>query len=171
MQKPFLRLLGILLFLSIFTPCLAQNKATVVYLVRHAEKNLTNPEDKDPPLSQAGSTRAMHLAEKLKREKIDVIYSTSYQRTQSTVEPLALQKKIPVKTYQATDYVAIKELIQKDSGKTILICGHSNNLIPIIEALGAQPPAASISEDEYNHFFKVTIDGNGKVSAIEEEYQ
>ena len=61
-------------------------------------------------------------------------------------------------------------MIAADSGKTILICGHSNTLIPIIEALGAKPPVTSISEDAYDNFFKVTIDKNCKATAIVEKY-
>jgi phosphohistidine phosphatase SixA len=152
-------------------PAFAQNKATTIYLVRHAEKDLTNPADRNPPLSEAGTLRAMHLAEKLKQEKIEAIYSTSFQRTQSTVQPLARHKNIQVKTYQSADYEEIKKMIAADSGKVILICGHSNNLIPIIEALGAKPPVTSISEDEYDHFFKVTIDKNGKATATVEKYE
>ena len=83
-------------FLLSANACFSQqtsNQATVVYLVRHAEKDLSNATDKNPPLSPEGNTRAMHLSQKLKNEKISAIYSTGFKRTRSTVKPLAESKK------------------------------------------------------------------------------
>jgi phosphohistidine phosphatase SixA len=160
-----------LLFLLTFTSLSAQQKeTTVVYLVRHAEKDLSNPGDKNPPLTEQGKLRARHLAEKLKKEKIGAIYSTKFDRTLSTVQPLADQKKLPVKTYNGIDYQALKKMIEEDKGKTIVICGHSDNLIPIMKTFGAAPPVEKITDSEYDNLFKMMITPEGKATATVEKY-
>jgi broad specificity phosphatase PhoE len=100
-------LLTLFFLLFSLTSLSAQQKgATVVYLVRHAEKDLSNPGDKNPPLTEQGKIRAQHLADKLKKKKIEAIYSTKFDRTMSTVKPLSNQTKLPVKTYYGVDYEA-----------------------------------------------------------------
>jgi len=146
------------------------SQATVIYLVRHAEKDLSNAADKDPPLSDAGNTRAAHLAEKLKNEKISEIYSTDFKRTRSTVKPLADRKKLNVKLYQGQDYEEIKKMLRADAGKTIVICGHSNTLLPMIEALDAKPPLEKIDENEYDNLFKLVIQVDETVTVSAEKY-
>ena len=51
------------------TAVLAQT--TDVWVVRHAEKDKTNPEEKDPNLSDEGRIRAADLAIYLKKVKFD----------------------------------------------------------------------------------------------------
>jgi 2,3-bisphosphoglycerate-dependent phosphoglycerate mutase len=167
---PFLLSL-LLTFLTLSTLSAQQKGITTVYLVRHAEKDLSNPGDKNPPLTEQGKIRAQHLAEKLKNDKIDVIYSTKFDRTMSTVTPLADQKKLQVKTYYGPDYEALKKSIEADKGKTIVVCGHSDNLLPIIKTLGATPPLEKIADTEYDNLFKVTISPEGKAVATVEKYK
>jgi 2,3-bisphosphoglycerate-dependent phosphoglycerate mutase len=50
---------------------------TTIYLVRHAEKITTDPGNKDPLLSETGQFRAALLAKKLKKVKLQNIYSTN----------------------------------------------------------------------------------------------
>lgn len=164
-------LLTLFFLLFSLTSLSAQQKgATVVYLVRHAEKDLSNPGDKNPPLTEQGKIRAQHLADKLKKKKIEAIYSTKFDRTMSTVKPLSNQTKLPVKTYYGVDYEALKKLIEADKGKILVICGHSDNLIPIIKSLGATPPVEKIADDEYDNLFKVIITPDGKATASVEKY-
>jgi phosphohistidine phosphatase SixA len=169
LMKNFLTIFFLLF--SLTTLSAQQKGTTVVYLVRHAEKDLSNPGDKNPPLTGQGKIRAQHLAEKLKKEKIAAIYSTKFDRTMNTVKPLAEQKKLAIKEYYGVDYEALKKLIEADKGKTIVICGHSDNLIPIIKSLGATPPIEKIADDEYDNLFKIMITPDGKATAGVEKYK
>ena len=143
---------------------------TTVYLVRHAKKDLTDPSASNPALTPAGIRRAEHLAQKLQSVRFDAIYSTAFERTQHTVKPLATRQQTPVTIYEGHDYPGIQQLITINKGKTILICGHSDNLLPIIRNAGAQPPLDSIGSTEYGHLFKLTIHPDGRAQATEENF-
>jgi hypothetical protein len=61
-------------------------------------------------------------------------------------------------------------MMEANKGKTLVICGHSDNLIPIIKSLGATPPVEKIADDEYDNLFKVIITPDGKATASVEKY-
>ena len=172
MRKVIPYFLIILFQLFSLTASLAQDEAgtTTIYLVRHAEKDLSNPNDKNPPLTGQGLTRAQHLAQKLKKENIGAIYSTQFKRTMNTVQPLADQKKLTIKKYYGVDYEALKKMVESDKGKTLVICGHSDNLLPIIKSFGATPPVDKIADTEYDNLFKLVISEDGKASASVEKF-
>ncbi|QMU27810.1 histidine phosphatase family protein [Adhaeribacter radiodurans] len=133
-----------------------KSKVTVVYLVRHAEKDTANPDEKDPDLTPNGYARAKALQRYLQNTPIDVFLATPYKRTRLTLEPTAAGREIS--TYQAHGYKALQQLIkQKYAGKTILVAGHSNTLLDIIETLGALPPVTTIADSKYDYIFKVTL--------------
>ena len=51
-----------------------QAQKTTIWVVRHAEKDTSDPKDKDPDLSPEGKERAEALAKYLKGEKLDSIF-------------------------------------------------------------------------------------------------
>jgi len=133
-------------------------KAVKVYVVRHAEK-LTD-DAKDPGLSEIGSERAIDLMKELRGQKIDSIYTTNYKRTKLTAFPLADKIGISMKTYNPADQKALaKQLIENAQGKRILIVGHSNTVLEIIEAFGAEKPVKELTDDDYDYIFEVTVKG------------
>lgn len=172
MKKSLAYILFIFFYGFTLTAVFAQSspESTIIYLVRHAEKELSNPTDKNPPLTSQGIARAKRLADKLKKENIKAIYSTQFKRTMSTVQPLADQKKLTIKKYYGVDYEALKKMIEGDKGKTIVICGHSDNLLPIIKSLGAAPPIENIADTDYENLFKVVLSGDGKAIATVEKF-
>ena len=130
---------------------------TTIYLVRHAEKDLTD-KGEDPALTAEGLTRAQRLMHKFKEIPLHAIYSTRYQRNLNTIKPLAEQKGLKAQQYEAHAYDdLIDDIFEKHEGQAVLISGHSNNLLPIIRSLGATPPQDSIAHDEYNKLFKVQL--------------
>ncbi len=144
-----------------------QNKSqtTVIYLVRHAEKNTMDPEDKDPDLTPAGYARAQALQQYFQKIPVDAYFSTPYQRTRLTIEPLAKGQEII--TYQAHGYQNLRKVItQKYAGKTVVVVGHSNTLLNMIETFGAQKPVPAIADSKYDYIFKVTL-RPGKKTKVE----
>lgn len=136
-------------------------KTVKVYVVRHAEKIVDDPKDKDPGLSAEGSERAIALLKELKGEKIDSIYTTNFKRTKLTAFPLADKIGISLKTYDPKDQKLLaKELIKYAKGKNILIVGHSNTVLEIIEAFGATKPIKELTDDDYDYIFEITIKGD-----------
>jgi broad specificity phosphatase PhoE len=157
-------LIGISLF--------GQNNApTEVFLVRHAEKILSDPTNKDPLLTLEGHARAKTLAKKLRRTGISVIYCTDYQRVKLTAEPLARKKNITIKLYDARNLKGLAKIITEEhQGQKILVVGHSNTVLESIEALGGTRPVATINDNEYDYFFVLTQAQDKKVLVRAEKY-
>ncbi len=143
---------------------------TRVYLVRHAEKDMTDPSAKNPPLTPAGVTRAQHLAQKFGSVRFDAIYSTDFERSRNTVKPVADAQKTRVTTYEWHDYAGVQQLLEKNKGKTLLLCGHGDNILPIIKNAGAKPPMDSLGTNEYDKLFKLLIRPDGTAEATVETF-
>ncbi|MEK6477953.1 histidine phosphatase family protein [Catalinimonas sp. 4WD22] len=156
-------ILGILLLLSVSCNS-GEGKETQVLLVRHAEKAQT-PAD-DPPLTEKGQRRAAQLFEKLGSDTIQALYSTDYQRTRATLTPISEQLNLPINIYEAHDYSGLAEnILTNHAGEVVLVSGHSNTVMPVIEALVATPPIDSISEHDYDYIFSVKIGADGSAQA------
>lgn len=144
-------------------PALAQKAAkapasvTTVYLVRHAEKDSTsNPAD--PTLSPVGEARAQALRQLLARRPFDALFTTDTKRTRATLAPLAAAAKLEPQVYKGNETTALAVRLRRDFvGKTVLVVGHSNTLLPLIESLGGTPPVETIGENEYEYLFTVRI--------------
>ena len=139
-------------------------KPTVIYLVRHAEKVTTDPNNKDPLLTEKGQKRALDLAKKLKKQKLSAIYCTDYQRIKLTAQPIADKRNIAIQIYDPKNLKVFAEKVLLDNkGKKVLIVGHSNTVLETIEALGGKRPISTILDNEYNYFFTVKISVEGLV--------
>ena len=139
------------------------SKETVVYIVRHAEKDSSDRTNLDPGLSAQGKTRAKDLMQALKKEKFAGIFSTPFNRTLDTAKPLAQISGLPILTYPASDFEAIAHTIKTTYlNRVTLIVGHSNTILEIAKALGTQPPVLALQDNDYDLLLKVTIDIDGK---------
>src|SRR5690606_15033786 len=69
------------------TSAVQQN--TIYYLIRHAEKDRTNPNDPDPNLTIDGMMRAKGWATYFERMRINEIYVTDFKRTKQTASMLS----------------------------------------------------------------------------------
>ncbi len=108
-----------------------------VILVRHAEKKIVAPENKDPDLSPAGLARAQELARVFGSSGIAAIYATRYKRTQQTVQPLADKLGLTVRQVEAKETSELmKQIRSRNAGQVIFIAGHNNSVPEIIAALG-----------------------------------
>lgn len=146
-----------------------KNKPTTIYLIRHAEKVTSNPQDQDPGLAEVGLKRAEDLKQFLKDVPVDAFFSTPYKRTQLTLAPLAQGQ--PLQFYEAHDFGNLRNRVLHDfKGKTIVIAGHSNTLLPIIEAFGGNKPVTEIADNQYNDIFKLKILPKGKVVVQAQKY-
>ena len=144
---------------------------TTIILVRHAER----PPGADPDLNDLGRARAESLAVSLMRTKVDAIVHTQFRRTVQTAAPLAAQKSITpiVVTATGTEVQhaqAVVAQVNALAGRTVVYVGHSNTVPAVIQALGIAPPAPTIGDTEYSHFFVVTKIGNGAASLVRVRY-
>ena len=147
------------------------NAQTTKYIiVRHAEKDTTLANAKlmasDPPLNSIGETRALSLADKLKDYKINQIYSSNYKRTKATASPIAKAQNLNVAIYDPRnlDAFATQLLSSENTGKTILIVGHSNSSPKLVNLLIKQDQYKDLDESIYDTYWIVTSK-NGKSKA------
>ena len=157
----------ILAFLFFWQQNICAQKTTI-WVVRHAEKEMSDPKEKDPDLSPEGKQRAEALAKYLKGEKLDSIFSTNYKRTKLTGYPTADKIGLPIKTYDAAGQNVFAEgLIKNAKGKKMLIIGHSNTVQEILVAFGAKKPVKDLTDDDYDYVFILTLKGDKKEVKVE----
>ena len=133
---------------------------TIVILVRHAEKG-TDPAN-DPPLTTRGTERAAALSEALREAKVAGVYHTPTIRTRETARPVAARfgltpQLIPLlpRTAQSD---AIRAIVRRHPGQTIVLVGHSNTIMPWLAALGG-PVRADLCDHEYDGLYTAILDG------------
>lgn len=143
---------------------------TVLILVRHAEKQIVPPENKDPDISTAGQARAQELARMFEATGVELIYATQYKRTQQTVKPLADKLGLAVNKVEAkkTDEL-VKEIRARGAGRVIFIAGHNNTVPEIIAAFGG-PKLPIIPETEFDNLFILTIQSDGSTKLLKMKY-
>lgn len=147
------------------------SKPITIYLVRHAEKDITNPSDQDPGLTKAGEARAEALRAQLEGQQIDALYATKYIRTKNTLQPLANARNLEVRMYEAHDFNGLRSKLESEhQGQTVVVAGHSNTLLPIIEAFGAKRPVADISDSQYSYLFKLNVVPNGATTVETQQF-
>ncbi len=130
---------------------------TTIYLVRHAEKDTVN-NPKDPALTAVGEVRALALRKELAPRKPEVLFTTDTKRTRATLAPLAAAMGLEPQVYSGRETTALAQRLRREfMGKTVVVVGHSNTLIPLIESLGGTSPVEQIGDDEYDYLFTVRI--------------
>ena len=129
---------------------------TTYYLIRHAEKDRSDPTNKNPELTEEGVLRAMKWAKYFENLKIDQIFSTDYSRTMQTAAYTASQKQLMVESYDPNDLYNddFKELTK---GNNVLIVGHRNTTPQFVNAIMGEKKYADIADDENGLIYIVTI--------------
>jgi broad specificity phosphatase PhoE len=134
--------------------------ATVVLLVRHAEKAV-GPGD-DPPLTPEGRCRAKALATALRDARPTTIITTQLQRTIQTAQPSAASaginpERVPIDSSNISQNVgAITAVVRNHLRETILIVGHNTTVPAVIAALGG-PQLPIIPDAEYDKLFVLIL--------------
>ena len=136
-------------------PLWASDSPTLVYFVRHAEKQ---PGSRDPWLSKAGLQRVNALDEFFKHNHLDAIFATEYLRTQQTVAALAHRRGMEVQVISAFFFDDLLAEVRDRPGQTLLVAGHSNTVPYLLWLLGAPPFA--IEDDQYDNIFLMILAGD-----------
>ena len=152
---------------------IAANQAVqpkTIILVRHAEKMVVPPENKDPDISVQGEARAKEIARMFSASGITAIYATQFKRTQQTVKPLAERLRVPVTVLEAkktSDLVS--QIRARGAGETIFIAGHNNTVPEIIAALGG-PSLPIIPETDFDNLYILTLQTDGVTKLVHLKY-
>jgi len=146
-----------------------QSPLTVI-LVRHAEKEIVPPENKDPNLSLAGQARAQELARMFGGAGVTSIYATQFKRTQQTVKPLADKLGLTATVVEAQKTPDLVKLLRASKpGEVVFLAGHNNSVPEIIAALGG-PKMPIIPETEYDNLFILTVQSDGSAKLMKMKY-
>jgi broad specificity phosphatase PhoE len=144
--------------------------ASVVYLVRHAEKvdrYLTDPSD--PPLTDAGRERAEALARTLADAGVTRILASDFRRTRATAAPLAAALGLEVELY---DPGALTELLPRLTATPgrVLVVGHSNTTPRLAELLGGDPGPPIDEAGEYDRLYVLVLGEDGGATTVRLHY-
>jgi len=141
----------------------ASGAPTLLILVRHAEKTAGGP---DPSLSPAGQDRAAALAHVLADLDIDALYTSQFQRTRLTLQPLSEQTGVAIETDEISGGVDAwaaafaTRLLDEHRGQTVVVAGHSNTVPLLARLLGAKD-VPDLEESDYDDLFWVIHGGDG----------
>jgi 2,3-bisphosphoglycerate-dependent phosphoglycerate mutase len=155
-------LLALVAFALVTVNAVAQTDATVVYVVRHAER--AEDGTRDPPLSEAGRARAALLAEMLRDAGITHIHTTDYKRTRATGAPTSRDTGREMVLYDPGDLDALASELRRTPGRH-LVLGHSNTTPDLVESLGGDA-GSPIDEMEYDRLYIVTLTPGGATTVL-----
>jgi broad specificity phosphatase PhoE len=149
---------------GIFAQQFENSKLTTYYLIRHAEKDRSDPSDKNPDLSKKGRQRAMNWSNIFDQFRIDAVYSTNYKRTIHTARYVANAKKLSIKTYDPFE-IDYEQFFEDTKGKNVLIIGHSNTIPGFANKLIGDEIYGDIDDQNNANLYIVTLD-DSKISYV-----
>jgi len=154
-----------LFLVSIFLySCGTKSKPKTIYIVRHAEKQLT--QDRDPELAQVGMFRSIKLSQILADKDIKHIYSTNYKRTRHTAQPTSDDTQLPIQIYDPAKQEEFAELLKGLEGN-ILVVGHSNTAPRLVNILlGEEGKYPDLEDVDYENIYIVSMDEGGSTSEV-----
>lgn len=153
-MKKFLTVLFVLSIQLI----LAQ-EATTYYLIRHAEKDRSDPSNSNPELTLEGRQRAQRWSAVFERIALDAVYSTNYLRTIQTASPTAEAHHIALQFYDPRALYS-EEFKASTKGQSVLILGHSNTIPELANAILGEQQFENIPDDINSYLYVITVIDN-----------
>lgn len=148
--------------LAIVLSCIVaqvQAQEVVYLLVRHAEKDTSQTGSTmmmaDPALTTTGHARAKKLAELYQKEPIQALFSSNFQRTKSTLAPLAEKKGLQIQTYNHRELQALANQLLEIKNGWVVVAGHSNTTPSLVNLLLKENKFEPFDESNYNTYFIV----------------
>ncbi len=136
-------------------------KITTYYLIRHAEKDRSNPKNQNPALAPEGQERVKRWASILEAIDFDAVYSTNFDRTRQTAAPVVAHKNLELQLYNP-DSLYTKDFMEKTLGKTILIVGHSNTNPKLVNTIIGDEKYQDMEDSDNGRLYIVTLAGEEK---------
>lgn len=148
-------------------PAAAQDRsedATVVFLVRHAEK--ADDGSRDPALTGPGRERAKTLARVLGDTDLTHVFTSDFRRTRGTAAPTARAHGLKPVLYDATELSGLAERLRATPGRHLVV-GHSNTTPEVVRLLGGDPGEPMDEAHEYDRLYVVVLHpGGGAATAL-----
>lgn len=161
-------LLLLVLTLSLYS-CAQETETTAetstFYFIRHAEKDRTNEDNRDPKLKEEGLLRAAKWSLVLNNIKFDAVYSTDYNRTKQTAQPTAEKNGLTLTIYDPTDLDG-KAFLEANKGKNVLVVGHSNTTPQFVNAVLGMEKHQEIDDNNNSNLYIITVSPTGEMSDV-----
>jgi phosphohistidine phosphatase SixA len=146
--------------------------STTVIVIRHAEKESVEP---DPALSEAGQARAMLLVRMFGAVQgtghLDVIYTSPALRNRQTAAPLAARLGLtPIVAPADNPKALAHRALSDNSGKRVMIVGHSNTVPELVAALSGQDDIPKMDEHDFGTMYIVTVPRIGSANVLRLSY-
>ena len=165
MKKTIWLFICVIVALSLAGATVAQTRKTII-LIRHAEKDTSDPADQNPVLSAAGKDRAERVVKRIGKFHPGAVYSTDFKRTRATVEPLAQKRGKTVQIYDASKPRDLIDVIMKSKTKRFVIVGHSNTVPPLVNMIAGKELFKNLDDSEYSVIWVIRM-RDGKFSKLE----
>lgn len=147
------------------TPVEEEKASTVFYLIRHAEKDRSNPENRNPELTAEGLDRAAYWKEVFREVPLSAVYSTNYKRTMQTALPVARAKGLDILTYDP-DTTNLNHWSKAHEGKHILIVGHSNTTPALANQLMGEGVYSDIDDTNNGNIYIISTGSKNNSSVL-----
>lgn len=155
--------LSVLILWFILVAGLPAEAQEAVYIIRHAEKELTVEE---PPITEAGKARASAWGEMLQNVGLDIVITSDALRTRQTGEIIAARLGVPKNSIHRADITGLIDTLGFDHEEdTVLIVGHAETIPGILQKLGVAEKI-EISQTDFANLFVVFRPGVGKVQMV-----
>jgi 2,3-bisphosphoglycerate-dependent phosphoglycerate mutase len=155
---------------SMSIPHYGDQNYLILYLVRHAEKDNSNPDN--PPLTAEGVARAERLGRIMDNAVLDKVTSTNTRRTMDTALAVKRWAGDPVmETFPvAAQNDWLIETLSTGGGKRVFHVGHQNTVPAMLNALTGTLHYKSMADYEYGRFYIAITKGTGQTEVIELKY-
>jgi len=156
--------LFVLTWVAVMATAAASTAQEVVYVIRHAEKELSGD---DPSITEVGRARAAAWAEMLLYAGLDVVFTSDAKRTQQTGDIIAGKLGLPINSMNRDDTAALIDTLNFDHEEdTVLIVGHAETIPGILENLGASADT-EISQSDFANLFILIDTGTDQTRLIQ----
>ena len=136
-----------------------EQELTKYYFIRHAEKDRTDSNNKDPELTEIGLARADYWRDVLGNVEFDMVYSTNYKRTIQTAKPTADKNNLELLLYNPRDMYN-EEFKKQTFGKNVLVVGHSNTTAKFANKVIGEETYPKIEDSNNSNLYIVTLAGD-----------
>lgn len=147
------------LVFTVFSLVSYAQETTTYYFIRHAEKQKTDPNDRNPNLTFKGLKRADYWSEVFKNVDFKAVYSTDYNRTKETAKPTADSKGLPILLYDPSKMYS-ESFKYNTKGKHVLVVGHSNSTPTFVNKILGKKKYENIDHNNNANLYIVTVTGD-----------
>jgi len=142
----------VILFIIFVAPAAFAEEA--IFLIRHAEQEL---DIEDPPLTEAGLSRASSWVGILAETDIKAVYTSMKRRTIQTGEIISQALNIPMESIPRKDVTRlVTQIRMQNSEARVLIITHKRQMPKIFKELGLSDEVSekvTFSRSEYGKLF------------------